>query len=456
VQPELPARATSPDRLAVKWDFNLFRAGSEELGNVFRGLLDPDVTFGQISVRDQRLFVSRAQVGDSKWHMFTVVERDRALASLEGLHQNARRLGYLAVLCIALLNWLLLVYLRRRSATVSGIVARPVTEVAEATKDLGASLDPAETGVAEVDTLVKNFTRMREELTASLKELKETVDRLNEEIVERERAQAIAGERENALVRAEKMATLGILVSGVAHEINNPNNYMLLNSNNLADIWSDLERQIDKRCTEAHEFMVAGMPYDEAKKEIGPMITGIAEGSERIRRIVENLKDFARNDPGRMDETVDVNKVVGASASILANLIRKTTDRFALELEEGLPTVRGNAQQIEQVVINLISNACDALGDRSAGIIVRTHAEADGGIVGVEVSDEGTGIRAEDLKHIMDPFFTTKRDSGGTGLGLAISYKIAEAHGGELTLQSEVGKGTTATLTLPTAREVRS
>ena len=271
------------------------------------------------------------------------------------------------------------------------------------------------------------------------------------DVTERRKAEKLARQQQQNLIQADKMATLGVLVSGVAHEINNPNNFIILNSDNLSDIWKDLKPLLQKYREQYGDFMLAGLHYDEIREEVQPLIAGISDGAKRIRNIVQNLKDFARQEPGDMNQMVQVNAVVDAATLILGNLIKKSTDRFSFISGDGLPPLKGAFQKIEQVVINLISNACQALTARNQAVMVTTAFARERGRVLVIVKDEGTGISPENLKHIMNPFFTTKRDSGGTGLGLAISYNIIKDHGGELTVESEVGKGTVATVSLPAA-----
>jgi PAS domain S-box-containing protein len=271
------------------------------------------------------------------------------------------------------------------------------------------------------------------------------------DITERKQAENLTQLQQQQLIQADKMATLGILVSGVAHEINNPNNFMLLNSNNLADVWQDVKPMLDKHYKKNGDFIIAGMPYSEMKDDIASLINGISEGAERIRKIVQSLKDFARQDAGGMGQLVKVNSIIESSTIILSNLIKKNTDNFNIDYDENLPDIKGNSQQIEQVIINLVGNACQALEDKGKSITITTAHRKKENEVLITVSDEGKGIPPEDLKHIMDPFFTTKRDSGGTGLGLSISYNIIKDHGGDLTIESEQGKGTKAIVTLPAA-----
>jgi PAS domain S-box-containing protein len=269
------------------------------------------------------------------------------------------------------------------------------------------------------------------------------------DVSDRRKAEELARRQQEQLVQADKMASLGILVSGVAHEINNPNNFIILNSDNLRDIWKDLQPKLDRYRQEHGEFLLAGLPYDDIRGEIEQLISGIGEGAKRIRNIVQGLKDFARQEQGDLDQRVDVNEVLKAATLILSNLIRKSTDRFVYDLQPDLPAISGSFQRIEQVMINLITNACQALTNRKQSIVLTTRFLAHEGRLTTTIRDEGMGISVDDQKHIMDPFFTTKRDSGGTGLGLSISYSIVKEHRGELRIESTPGAGTCVTVDLP-------
>ncbi len=262
---------------------------------------------------------------------------------------------------------------------------------------------------------------------------------------ERERLQA------RQLIQTDKLASLGVLVSGVAHEINNPNNFISLNGRLCARVWKDLEPILDEYHRAHGEFLLAGMPFDEAWPRVSQLVDGIHEGAQRIKKIVQNLRDFARTDAGDLSREVDPNAVVDSAVTLVRHLLDKSTDRFSASCDPGLPRVRGSFQQLEQVAVNLLTNACDALPTRDRAIRVSTRLEAMSARVLIEVADEGTGISAENRARIFDPFFTTKQDRGGTGLGLSISYSIVRNHGGELTLASEEGRGTVATVSLPVA-----
>jgi polar amino acid transport system substrate-binding protein len=170
-------------------------------------------------------------------------------------------------------------------------------------------------------------------------------------------------------------------------------------------------------------------------------------GSQRIKGIVEGLRTFARKDEGLLVDTIDINTLIEASTRLVHNEVHKRSD-IRLDLAEGLPVFTGNAQKIEQILVNLLVNAGQAMRDDVRGLItVRTRAE-DTDVV-FEIEDNGIGMGDKTLKQIFDPFFTTKRAKGGTGLGLAIAYRIIEEHGGSITVKSKQGLGTTFTVRIP-------
>jgi signal transduction histidine kinase len=140
-----------------------------------------------------------------------------------------------------------------------------------------------------------------------------------------------------------------------------------------------------------------------------------------------------------------------AAVGILRKQTQEHTDRFELTVAEGLPAVRGSSQQLEQVFINVILNALQALPDRNCGVFVDASAPPGSGGVSIRVRDEGAGITKEHLEALTEPFFSTREDSGGTGLGLSISQSIIDKHGGRIEFESELGRGTTVTITLPVA-----
>jgi PAS domain S-box-containing protein len=264
----------------------------------------------------------------------------------------------------------------------------------------------------------------------------------------RKRLEERTRQQELQLIQANKMTAVGTLVSGVAHEINNPNQVVLLNSRVLADAWEDALEVLNDHAQDNAGFMLGGLPYREMKHTVGTLLHDVHDAALRIERIVTDLKDYARPRAPENRETFDLNQAAGRASRLLAHLVSKRTTRFHLDLAPSLPPVRGDAQQIEQVIVNLLANAVEALPDRDRAVSLATRADQDGRAV-LEVCDEGVGIAREHLEQLCDPFFTTKQDSGGTGLGLAITASLVRSHRARLDFDSQPGRGTRARVTFP-------
>ena len=165
-----------------------------------------------------------------------------------------------------------------------------------------------------------------------------------------------------------------------------------------------------------------------------------------LKKIINNLNNYSKK-PKIQYKKISLNEVVELSINITNNFIQQSTDNFSVKYSDGFPIVFGNANRLEQVVINLINNSCQSLRNKDEKISIKVYEEYDSAII--EITDQGEGIEEKDLKHIFDPFYTTKRDKGGTGLGLSISYNIVKNHNGDFKIESEKGKGTTAKIYLP-------
>lgn len=274
-------------------------------------------------------------------------------------------------------------------------------------------------------------------------------EELAREVAEKERALEVLRLHQDKLVEADKMASLGILVSGVAHEINNPTGLILLNLPPLAEAFRRAGPILEEHYREHGDFSLGWHNYSRLREEIPQMLAETQEAAKRIKRIVEELKDFARRDGAELTDAVDVNATAQAAVRLLDNAVRKATDQLLTDYAADLPKIRGNAQRIEQVIVNLILNACQALEDKGKRIFLTTRHDRENSRVVVTVRDEGRGIAPEHLPHLTDPFFTTKREEGGTGLGLSVSAGIVKEHDGTLEFDSIPGEGTTVTLRLP-------
>lgn len=268
-------------------------------------------------------------------------------------------------------------------------------------------------------------------------------------ITERKKAEEQSKMHQQQLLHADKMKSLGALVSGVAHEINNPNNFIMLNSQTLAEIINSLMPILEEQYDKQDDYVTGFITMAQARERIPELLAGIKDGSDRIQQTVKKLKNFARKGTSDYIHDVNINTVVKSAIEIVESLIRKSTSNFSVEYGDNLPLIKGNQQELEQVIINLITNSCQALPDNKRGIAISTLNDVKSTKVMVKVSDEGTGIPEDVLDNIMEPFVTTKRDSGGTGLGLSISFSIIQNHKGALKFNSKVGKGTEATITLP-------
>lgn len=255
--------------------------------------------------------------------------------------------------------------------------------------------------------------------------------------------------RQEQLFQADKMASLGTLVSGVAHEINNPITSVMLNAPILSKIWHAILPVLDEHSVKHKEFNISGLNYFQLRNRVPLLLSDIIDGAQRVKSIVNDLKDFARQTPSEIIDDVDCNDVVKKSVGLVANLIKKSTSRFSVSYGKDIPHFKGNIQRIEQVVINLLVNACHALQDSGQSIQVRVYYDMDSEENIIEVADQGQGMPPEVLERVKDPFFTTKRNTGGTGLGLSISDRIIQDHNGHLDFISVSGKGTTARICLP-------
>jgi two-component system sensor histidine kinase HupT/HoxJ len=253
------------------------------------------------------------------------------------------------------------------------------------------------------------------------------------------------------LLHAEKMVSLGRLVAGVAHELNNPISFVLGNVLSLRRYADRLQSYLNA----VHAAPAAADPglaalraelrIDRVLADMTPLIDGMIEGAERTRDIVDALKRFSAVDKAT-PESVDLNEVVERSVRWVT---QSAPARFsvAVDLPPGL-RCPGSSGQLQQVIMNLVQNACDATASQPSGHL-RVTATVGGGVVELRFADDGPGIAPEHLGRLFEPFFTTKPVGQGTGLGLSISYGIVDRHGGRLAAANNPDGGAQFTLALP-------
>jgi polar amino acid transport system substrate-binding protein len=264
----------------------------------------------------------------------------------------------------------------------------------------------------------------------------------------------VATERENVLkeqrlARAEKLATLGTLVSGVGHEINNPAAIIMMNTPVLKELFSDILPILHDYCTEKGIDRIGKRSIERVETRIAGLLDGIAQGVERIRDIVQGLRTFAGADPTLQDQEVSIPHAIKSAVMLAGYQIRAASGSFSVSVEGEIPPIRGNLHRITQAIISLLLNAVESLSGHGKAISLSVRYEGERKTIVLAVCDEGCGIPDKDMPMVTDPFFTTKRDTGGRGLGLSIVERIVRDHGGNMEIRSEVDRGTVVTLEFP-------
>ena len=255
------------------------------------------------------------------------------------------------------------------------------------------------------------------------------------------------------LVHSEKMASLGTLVAGVAHELNNPISFIYDNLGFLEQYVKALLSAIDQYegvplaegARDQIDRIKEELNLEFIRTDLGKLQENFREGAERTKRIVTDLRTFSRLDEAER-KTVDLHEGLESTLALLTNKLKNVVK---VHRQYGnLPRVECYPGQLNQVFVNLLTNAADAIAGEGDMWITTNYDEAED-CVRIKVEDNGKGIPEEDIPKLFDPFFTTKDVGRGTGLGLSVSYGIVERHGGRIEVESEVGKGSAFTVVLP-------
>jgi signal transduction histidine kinase len=281
------------------------------------------------------------------------------------------------------------------------------------------------------------------------RQFKEASVELQREIDERKQL-------ESQLVQSEKLASLGQLAAGVAHEINNPIGFISSNLGCLDGYFKQLQEMLDAyRAAEASisspevierlNLLRERVELEFLREDIPLLIKESKDGISRVGQIVKDLKDFSRVDSSQEWQWANLQQGIESTLNIVANELKYKAD--VVKEYQVLPEIECLPSQINQVIMNLIVNASQAIGPERGTITLRTGLE--GETVWIEVADTGSGIEPQYLQKIFDPFFTTKPIGQGTGLGLSLSYGIVKKHHGDISVRSEVGAGTTFRVELP-------
>ncbi|MQA22040.1 ATP-binding protein [Rugamonas rivuli] len=259
------------------------------------------------------------------------------------------------------------------------------------------------------------------------------------------------------LVQADKLASIGQLAAGVAHEINNPIGYIFSNFSTLQTYLDQLFEMLDAyqkaepgtAAAAALRAQREQIDLDFLREDIPALMAESREGIVRVRHIVQDLKDFSRVDANQDWVWSNLHRGIDSTLNIVANEVKYKAD--VVKEYGDIPDIQCLPLQINQVVMNLVVNAAHAIGEQRGRITVRTGADGDG-MVWIEVADNGSGIAPDTLSRIFDPFFTTKAVGKGTGLGLSLAYGIVQKHGGRIDVDTELGKGTRFRVRLPVSQ----
>ena len=252
------------------------------------------------------------------------------------------------------------------------------------------------------------------------------------------------------IVQTEKLSSLGFLVAGVAHEINNPNNFISFNIPILKEYLKEIIPIIDDYAKEHENFELFEMTYPQFREDVLKLLDNIENGSRRINIAVSNLRGISRTKEKANMDWIDAKEVIEKSVSICRSKINRMVKSFEVYISEDMPLIYTDSETIETAVINLLINAAQAVDKVNSWIKLKVALDdsSQNDLV-IDVSDNGCGIEEKTKNHIFDPFFTTKSPSEGTGLGLTLCHNSIKESGGRIEVVSIAGKGSTFKVILP-------
>ncbi len=254
---------------------------------------------------------------------------------------------------------------------------------------------------------------------------------------------------EKQLVQSQKMEALGTLVAGVAHEVNNPINLIIFNLPLIERVFKDFIPFFEKDLDGDPDKKFGGLTFEFLKENLPKLILDTKMAADRVARIVTGLKEFAQKSNPAEKKPVNVNQAVENALRLAGAALRKEKAVLSVRLASDLPLITANLQNLEQVVLNLVINAFQAIDNEKGKVFVETRLTPSRDAVQIVVRDNGRGINPRVVKKIFDPFVTDRQTDGGTGLGLSVSYNLVKAHHGHISFETEQGKGTTFTVNLP-------
>jgi signal transduction histidine kinase len=255
---------------------------------------------------------------------------------------------------------------------------------------------------------------------------------------------------ERRLIQSEKMASLGFMVSSIAHEINNPNNFISFNIPILKDYIEELVPITDQFAADCPDLEFCHMPYQEFREDIIRLIDNIKNGSDRISSFVTNLREFSQGNADQLKKNVDFKSVVEKVIAICGKKLKTSVKSFEMNIPPDLPQIYTAPHAMEQILLNLLTNAAQAADKKDSRVIVNISiGSTPQEHLIVEIIDNGCGIDEKSKDRLFDPFYTTRLAKGGTGLGLYVCHNLIQGLEGRIEVESEPGAGSKFTVILP-------
>ena len=281
-------------------------------------------------------------------------------------------------------------------------------------------------------------------------ELSERQHQISQLQAQTRRAETALRECQHQLHQAQKMETLGTLVAGVAHEVNNPINLIMYNLPLLQKIWRDLLPVLLTLKEKEPDRKFGGFTYNFLEANLDKLVEDMDMAANRVAKTVADLKNFSRQSNVVEKKPLQVNTAVKNAIRLSQSTLRTSGVHVDLKLGENLPEVQGNLQSIEQIILNIMINAVQAIDHNHGEITIATGFQTKDGRIYIHIRDNGRGISPQIAEKIFLPFVSDKQTEGGTGLGLSVTYSLVKAHEGEITFASRAGQGTSFTVFLPT------